>query len=137
MKMLCNIRYRTCKCWSLTSLVSRANMLRVEWILASPESLWTNFLMFFLTRNSIPSNSIKSFFTFRVMTVRIKQTMMHYSKYKPFKYDPTDSLTRLLTVFANCWAELSERPTFHIVFGAKKNNSKAQREERERRQFND
>lgn len=66
------------------------------------ESLWTYFLMCFLTRNSIPCESIKSFFTFRVMTVRIKQTMMHYSKNKPFKYDPTDSFTRFTIVIVNC-----------------------------------
>lgn len=63
---------------------------------------------------------IKSFFAFRVMTVRIKQTMMHYSKYKPFKYHPTDS--------QHAWSEFRCRRrgsarilwTFCIVLGAAK-----------------
>lgn len=96
------------------------------------------------------SESIKSFFAFRVMTVRIKQTMMHYSKYKPFKYDPTDSFTRFAMVIVNCnlfmlkaYKALLGNSSEHFAscrIAAKskiKNNSKAQQEERERRQFND
>lgn len=58
--------------------------------------------MFILTRNSIPCESIKSLFALDVMTGRIKETMMHYSKYKPFKYDPTDSFTRYVIDMAYC-----------------------------------
>lgn len=72
------------------------------------------------------------------MTVRIKQTMMHCPKYKPFKYDPTDSFTRFLTVSLHFSVEPVLRNGIRIVSEASPaNNSKAQREERERRQFND
>lgn len=95
-------------------------------------------LMLFLTRNSIPCRSIKSFFAFHVMTVRIKQTMMHCPKYKPFKYDPTDSFTRFLMVSLHFSVGPVPRNGIRIVSKASQaNNSKAQREERERRQFND